>query len=270
MEKMGRVQDKVALVTGAADGIGKAIAALLSQEGARVIIADINEEMGQKTAQELGGTFMNLDVSKEEAWKKIIEDIKNNKELGKLDILVNNAGIIGKGIQDPENTTLDDWKLVHSINLDSVFLGCKYAIMAMKSGGGSIVNMSSRSGVVGVPGAAAYASTKAAVRNHTKSVALYCAQQGYNIRCNSVHPGSIMTAMWKAMLGDGESYEMNLKKFTKDTPMKRFGTPEEVAYAVLYLASEESSYTTGSELAVDGGILAGTLTSPDTGINGKN
>ncbi|MDQ3076493.1 MAG: SDR family oxidoreductase [bacterium] len=265
INKKGRVKNKVALITGAADGIGKAIATLLAKEGSHVIIADINEELGQKTALELEGEFVNLNVSDESQWQKVTEEIVEKH--GGLHILVNNAGIIGKGTQDPENVSFQDWKFVHTINLDSVFLGCKYGIKAMKLTGGSIVNMSSRSGVVGVPGAAAYASTKAAVRNHTKSVALYCAQQGYNIRCNSVHPGSILTTMWKLMLGDGEVYETNLKKFTKDTPMKRFGTPEEVAYAVLYLASDESSYTTGSELSVDGGILAGTLTSPDADIN---
>ncbi len=266
-EKQGRVQNKVALITGGADGIGQAIAQVLAEEGAHVIIADINETLGQKTASDLGGTFIKLDVSKEEEWQKAIDHI--TEHVGDLSILVNNAGIIGKGIQDPENTTLEQWRLVHTINLDSVFLGCKYAIKAMKKKGGSIINMSSRSGVVGVPGAAAYASSKAAVRNHTKSVALYCAQQGYPIRANSVHPGSIMTAMWKQMLGEGEAYEENLKKFTKDTPLKRFGTPQEVAYAVLYLASDESSYTTGSELCVDGGILAGTTTSPDTSLDKK-
>jgi 3(or 17)beta-hydroxysteroid dehydrogenase len=267
----GRVKGKVALVTGGADGIGKAIATLLSNEGAQVIVADINETLGQKTAKKIGGIFMKLDVSSEENWKEVTDTII--KRYKKLNILVNNAGIIGKGIQDPENASLEDWQFVHKINLDSVFLGCKYAIKMMKnlkgSEMGSIVNMSSRSGVVGVPRAVAYASTKAAIRNHTKSVALYCAEQGYPIRCNSIHPGSIMTVMWKTMLGEGKAYEDNLKKFTKDTPMKRFGTPQEVAYAVLYLASDESSYTTGAELSVDGGILAGTTTSPDTGLDKK-
>lgn len=256
MNNNGRVQNKIALVTGAADGIGRSIAGLLAKEGAIVYIGDIKEADDER--------FIHLDVSKEVDWQEAITRIVG--EHGRLDILINNAGIIGKGAQDPEHASLEDWQLIHRINLDSVFLGCKYAIGAMKEHGGSIVNMSSRSGIVGVPGAAAYASTKAAVRNHTKSVALYCAQQGYDIRCNSVHPGSIMTAMWKGMLGEGEDYARNLEKFTKDTPMKRFGTPEEVAYAVLYLASDESSYTTGAELSVDGGILAGTITSPDTNI----
>ncbi|MES2436746.1 MAG: glucose 1-dehydrogenase [Patescibacteria group bacterium] len=265
--KTGRVEGKIALVTGAADGIGKAIATKLAAEGATVIVADINAELGTKTAEELRGVFMSLDVSNEGAWQDAASYITKN--YGHLNILVNNAGIIGKGAQDPENASLTDWQVIHKINLDSVFLGCKYAIKLMKEKGGSIVNMSSRSGIVGVPGAAAYASTKAAVRNHTKSVALYCAQQGYPIRCNSVHPASILTAMWKNMLGEGEAYTENLKKFAKDIPMQRFGTPEEVAAAVLFLASDESSYTTGSELNVDGGILAGTTTSPDTGLEKK-
>ncbi len=254
-------------MTGAADGIGKAIATLLSKEGANVIVADVNETLGRQTAAEIGGSFLMLDVSKEEAWQDAMARIK--ADFGGLAILVNNAGIMGKGLQDPEHSTLDQWQLLHKINLDSVFLGCKYAIQLMKENKNqkcSIVNMSSRSGVVGVPTAVGYASTKAAVRNHTKSVALYCAQQGYNIRCNSVQPASIMTGMWKAMLGDGEAFEANHKKLAKDIPMKRFGTPEEVAYSVLFLASDESSYTTGSELSIDGGILAGTASSPDTGL----
>jgi NAD(P)-dependent dehydrogenase (short-subunit alcohol dehydrogenase family) len=260
----GRVQNKVALVTGGATGLGKAIAHCLIKEGATVFIGDINAEVGNLCAQEIGGKFLVLDVSSEESWKSALGTIKD--EFGRLDILVNNAGIIGKGAQDPENTTLEDWRKIHAVNLDSVFLGCKLGIGLMKEHGGSIINMSSRSGIVGVPRAVAYASTKAAIRNHTKSVALYCAQQKYNIRCNSVHPGPIMTDMWRQMLGEGDDFNKNLEKFSADVPLRRFGTAEEVAYAVLYLASDESSFTTGSELSVDGGILAGTLTSPDTNI----
>ncbi len=261
--KNGRVAGKVALVTGGADGIGKAIALLLAHEGAEVVVADVNVALGESTAKELGGVFIKLDVGDEESWKSAMNDVR--EKFGKLHILVNNAGIIGKGIQDPEHASLEDWRLIHKINLDGVFLGCKHAIGLMKNSGGSIVNMSSRSGIIGVPGAAAYASSKAAIRNHTKSVALYCAQQNYNIRCNSVHPAAIMTSMWKNMLGEGKEKEEKLKRICADIPMKRFGTPEEVAQAVLFLASDESSYTTGSELSIDGGILAGTTTSPDTG-----
>ncbi len=263
MDTQGRVFGKVALVTGGADGIGLAIATLLAKEGAKVIIADISDEKGNQSATTLKGSYVHLDVSKEESWKEAMTYIKTT--FGHLNILVNNAGILAtKGPQDPENMSAEDWKLVHSINLDSVFFGCKHAIPLMKERGGSIVNMSSRSGIVGVPFASAYASTKAAVRNHSKSVALYCSAKGYPIRCNSVHPASIMTAMWKKMLGEGEDFTKNLAKFSSDIPMKRFGTPEEVAQAVLFLASDESSYTTGGEITVDGGILAGTATSPDT------
>jgi NAD(P)-dependent dehydrogenase (short-subunit alcohol dehydrogenase family) len=256
------VSGKVALITGGADGIGLAIASLLSREGAEVILADVNDAKGEAEAKNLGGEYINLNVADEASWTKAAGMIK--EKYGRLDILVNNAGVLGKGAQDPENTSLEDWKKIHAINLDSVFLGCKYAISLMKEKGGSIVNMSSRSGMVGVPFAAAYASTKAAVRNHTKSVALYCAAKGYPIRCNSVHPASIMTAMWKSMLGEGKTFDENHAKFAADIPMKRFGTPEEVAQAVLFLASNASSYTTGSELVVDGGVMAGTATSPET------
>ncbi len=264
LEKNGRVAGKVALVTGGADGIGRAIAQMLAREGAQVVVADVNETLGKETARDIGGTFVYLDVSLEASWKNALEETV--QIYGGVSVLVNNAGIMGKGAQDPEHASLEDWKRIHSINLDSVFLGCKYAIEYMKKTGGSIINMSSRSGIVGVPGASAYASTKAAVRNHTKSVALYCASQGYPIRCNSVHPASIMTAMWKNILGEGKAFEENHARFAKDIPLKRFGTPEEVAYAVLYLASDESSYTTGSEIIVDGGVLAGTMTSPDTSV----
>jgi NAD(P)-dependent dehydrogenase (short-subunit alcohol dehydrogenase family) len=264
IKKSGRVSGKVALVTGGAEGIGFAISKLLQEEGAKVIIADVNDEKGAASAKSIGGTYIHMDVSSEQSWIDALAKIK--KESGRIDILVNNAGILGKGAQDPEHASLEDWHKIHAINLDSVFLGCKHVIPLMKEHGGSIVNMSSRSGVVGVPFAAAYASTKAAIRNHTKSVALYCAAKGYPIRCNSVHPASIMTAMWKAMLGEGEAFEKNHKEYSKDIPLKRFGTPEEVAHAVLFLASDESGYTTGSELTVDGGILAGTASSPGSDI----
>jgi len=261
-----RAQNKIALVTGGALGIGRSIVLKLAAEGAHVVVADLNEIAGNQTAAEAHGTFIMLDVGKEESWQKAIEQIE--REHGRLDILINNAGIMGKGIQDPEHATYADWKFIHSINLDSVFLGCKYAIPLLRKtaspGGASIVNMSSRSGLVGVPGAAAYASSKAGVRNHSKSVALYCAQQGYPIRCNSLHPADIMTDMWKTLLGEGDEYAKNLARVTSGIPMGRFGTPDEVANAALFLASDESSYMTGAELIIDGGVLAGSITSPDT------
>ena len=148
------------------------------------------------------------------------------------------------------------------MNLDGVALGCKYGIRLMRHRGGAIVNVSSRSGVVGIPGAAAYASSKAAVRNHTKCVALYCAARGYRIRCNSVHPGSILTPMWDPVLGEGAAREAAIAALSREVPLGRMGQPSDVAEAVLYLVSEASSYVTGTELHVDGGILAGSAATP--------
>jgi 3(or 17)beta-hydroxysteroid dehydrogenase len=263
---MNRLKDKVALITGAAQGIGLAIAKEFAQEGATVIITDINDQDGTSAAQSLGENvhFLHLDVSQEAEWKKAMIQIEAAH--GKLDILVNNAGIIKTGdgcAQDPEHCSLKEWQAIHLINMDSVFLGCKYAIGLMKkqTQQGSIINMSSRSGIVGVPHAAAYASSKASIRNHTKSVALYCAQQKYNIRCNSLHPAAIMTNMWNDILGDQE-FNKKVNDVAKSIPVGHFGTPEDVAMAALYLASDESSYITGAELVIDGGILAGSSATP--------
>ncbi len=265
---MNRLSGKTALITGAAQGIGAAIAQLFVAEGAMVYVSDINHEKGQQLAKQVGNqaAYIPLDVSKENEWQKACDYIL--EQSGKLDIVVNNAGVTGYhanlGPQDPEHASLESWEAVHAVNLNGVFLGCKYAIKAMKntSGGGSIVNISSRSGLVGIPQAAAYASSKAAVRNHTKSVALYCAEMGYAIRCNSIHPAAILTEMWETMLGTGEQREKNIQLFTREVPQKRFGKPEEVAYAALYLASDESAYITGIELTIDGGILAGAAATP--------
>ena len=152
---------------------------------------------------------------------------------------------------------------MHAVNLDGTFLGCRYAIRAMRKGGsGSIINISSRSGLVGIPLAAAYASSKAAVRNHTKTVALYCAQQGLTIRCNSIHPAAIMTPMWEPMLGTGPDRAQNEAAMVAETPLRRFGTPEEVAAIAVLLTSDEANYMTGSEITVDGGLLAGSAATP--------
>jgi NAD(P)-dependent dehydrogenase (short-subunit alcohol dehydrogenase family) len=266
--RRGRVEGKVALVTGAARGIGRATSELLAAEGAFVIITDLRDNEGGTVAEGLGerAAYRRLDVREEDDWERAVAFVEDR--FGRLDVLVNNAGVTGfeedLGPQDPEHATLEGWRAVHATNLEGVFLGCKHAIRAMRraGNGGSIINVSSRSGLVGIPRAAAYASSKAAVRNHTKSVALYCAEQGLGIRCNSVHPAAILTPMWEPMLGEGEGREERVRAFVKDTPLRRFGTPEEAAYAVLYLASEESAYTTGTELNLDGGILAGSAASP--------
>jgi 3(or 17)beta-hydroxysteroid dehydrogenase len=264
---MGRMDGKIALVTGAARGIGAAIAGSFVREGADVRLTDIEQDAGERLAAELGvrATFTRLDVREEADWSRVMASVV--AAFGRLDVVVNNAGITGfeagAVAHDPENATLEDWRAIHRTNLDGVFLGCKYAIRAMRPmKTGSIVNISSRSGMVGVPGAAAYASSKAAVRNHTKSVALWCAQQGLRIRCNSIHPGAILTPMWEPMLGSGPDREVRLAALAQDTPLHRFGTPEEVAAVAVFLASDESSYITGSELSIDGGLLAGSAATP--------
>lgn len=263
---MGRLKGKVALITGAAQGIGRATALLFAKEGASVILSDINDADGAAVAQEMSALYLHLDVREEKEWKEAMNAI--SKRFGKLDILVNNAAITGfgegVGPQDPENASLESWRAVHATNSEGVFLGCKYAIQTMKKGGGSIVNISSRSGVVGVASAAAYAASKAAVINHTKTVALYCCEKGYEIRCNSIHPAAILTPMWDKMLGIGSEREKRVAQIASEIPMKKMGRPEDVALAVLFLASDESCYMTGSELTIDGGILAGSAASPTT------
>ena len=261
-----RLKDKITLITGSARGIGQATAELFYREGAWVLISDIREEQGQALAQKLGerALYLNLDVGKEADWQAATAYIQS--QYGHLDVLVNNAGITGfleaSGPWDAEYSDLQTWEEVHRVNATGVMLGCKYAIQLMKEKGGSIVNISSRSGVVGIPGAVAYASSKASVRNHSKSVALYCAEQGYKIRCNSVHPAAIMTPMWDAMLGEGEQRERIIQEVEAGIPLGHFGEPMDVAYGVLYLACEESKYLTGIELTIDGGILAGSEAKP--------
>ncbi|BFM14764.1 glucose 1-dehydrogenase [Maricurvus nonylphenolicus] len=264
---MHRLDKKIALVTGAAKGIGKAIAELFAAEGATVILSDIDDALGNQVCSDIGGSaeYINLDVASESAWEKASGYIVNKH--GRLDVLVNNAGITGflesEGPFDPENFNTESWHKVHQVNMDGVAFGCKAAIKLMKSSpSASIVNISSRSGMVGIPGAAAYASSKAAIRNHSKTVALYCAQSGYPIRCNSIHPGAILTPLWDAMLGEGEERESSIEAIAQDIPIGTMGEPEDVAYAALYLASDESKYVTGIELVVDGGILAGSTASP--------
>ncbi len=261
-----RLKNKIALITGSARGIGKSTAELFHKEGATVIVTDIRDVEGQSLASNLktNSEYLHLDVGNEENWQKATEYI--SQKYGHLDVLVNNAGITGfletTGAWDAENADLQSWEEVHRVNATGVMLGCKYAIRLMKEKGGSIVNISSRSGVVGIPGAVAYASSKAAVRNHTKSVALYCAEKGYKIRCNSVHPAAIMTPMWDTMLGEGEQRNQIIEEVEAGIPLGHFGEPIDVAYGILYLASDESKYVTGIELTIDGGILAGSEAKP--------
>ena len=263
---MDRVKGKVVILTGAAGGLGPAQALLLAREGAKVVLTDIVEIAPEDTIQEIrrAGSetvFVRHDVTSEQDWAEVIKQTLSS--FGKLDVLVNNAGVlINKAIAD---MTLEDWRRVTSVNLDGVFLGTKHAIGAMKkSGGGSIINLSSVAGLVGMPGdSSAYCASKGGVRLFTKAAALQCSKlgHGYNIRVNSIHPGFIMTSMLeKAMRAaatiTGCTYEEARKLREDSTMIGRLGVPEDVAYAVLYLASDESSYVTGTELVVDGGYTA--------------
>lgn len=260
-----RLADKVALVTGAARGIGLAIAEAFMGEGATVILTDIRTELARAAASRLGAEFSGLDVRVEADWQAALDAVIIR--YGRLHALVNNAGITGfdgpPEPHDPEHALLESWRAVHATNLDGVFLGCKHAIRVMRPAGrGSIINIGSRSGVVGIPGAAAYASSKAAVRNHTKSVALYCAEQGLQIRCNVIQSAAILTPLWEPLLGDGPDRAERMAEYTRGTPLGRFGTPEEVAALAVHLAADESAYTTGAEFTIDGGMLAGTAIPP--------
>jgi 3(or 17)beta-hydroxysteroid dehydrogenase len=265
-----RLAGRIALVTGAARGIGLACVKSFVTQGATVIATDLDITSLGAAVSTIGqnSTPRKLDVRLEDDWQRITSAIV--QEHGFLDIVINNAGITGfvpdMGPHDPEHASLEAWRAVHATNLDGVFLGCKHAIAAMKpphGRGGSIINISSRSGQVGVSRAAAYASSKAAVRNHTKSVALYCAEMAYGIRCNSIHPGAILTPMWDPMLGHTQqSRDTAIAQLAAEVPLGRMGTPEDVAMMAVYLASDESSYVTGAEFVIDGGILAGSPATP--------
>ena len=253
---MDRVKGKVAIVTGGAGGLGKAHASLLAKEGAKVVVTDMDEAQGKRVADEInkqGGEaiFIKHDVSSETDWTRVIRETL--ERFGKLDILVNNAGVnVWKKIED---TSLDEWRWLMSINLDGVFLGTKYAMGAMKkSGGGSIINISSVAGMIGTLDTSAYHASKGGVRIFTKAAALECSKAGYdyNIRVNSVHPGVIKTPMVEGLMNDEEKRKTALSWH----PIGRFGEPEDIAYGVLYLASDESKFITGTELVIDGGWTA--------------
>ncbi len=261
----GRLAGKVALVTGAARGIGEAIVRAFATEGALAVASDLDVAGVERLADELGVGAVRLDVREPADWTRAMDDLLATE--GRLDVLVNNAGITGfeHGAvpQDPEHASLEAWHAVLRTNLDGVFLGCRAAIRAMRpQGTGSIVNVASRAGNVGIPGAAAYAASKAAVRNHTKTVALWCAEQGLQIRCNSIHPAAVLTPMWEPLFGDGPDRAERMAAFVATTPLQRWGRPEEVAALAVLLASDEVTYMTGAELHLDGGLLAGAEAAP--------
>jgi 3(or 17)beta-hydroxysteroid dehydrogenase len=259
-----RVAGKVALVTGAASGIGRATALLLAREGASVLVTDVDLPGAQRTAEAIadaGGKALPqaLDVTSENHWAAAIA--RTIEAWGQLSIMVASAGITFA--RDLVDMTLDEWRRVMAVNLDGVFLGTKHAVRAMRRGhGGSIVIVSSASGLKAAPGASAYAASKAALRLFAKSVALECAQARDGVRVNTVHPAGVTTPMWQSaefwsdLVRQQGSEEAAWKALAASTPLKRFAQPEEIAQAILFLASDESSYVTGTELVVDGGFTA--------------
>lgn len=253
---MARVAGKVAIVTGAASGMGKADAKLLAAEGALVVVADLNEPDGQAVADAIGNDaiFLRLNVTDEENWKSVIASTLDR--FGRLDILVNNAGMIALG--SIVDTELEDWRKINAVNSDGVFLGCKHAIPAMAdSGGGSIINMSSVAAIHGQSFVAAYSASKGAVRSLTKSIAMYCKEQKNGIRCNSVHPDGVKTPMVvKVATGRDSATQEEIDEIGK---LGNMCDPEDIANLVLYLASDESRFITGAEMLIDNGA---TITPP--------
>lgn len=257
----GRVAGKKALVTGAAQGLGAAQAMMLARHGAQVLLADINAAGAQAQAEainaELGaGTAhaVALDVTREDQWIAAIEAA--SELMGGLSVLVNNAGVGVRG--NIETCTLADWQRGFAINVDSVFLGCQKALPLMKdSQPGSIVNISSIAGLIASDTMPGYNASKAAVWMLSKSVALYCAKMGWDIRCNSVHPTFIDTPILDGMVAStGKPKDVIMDKLARQIPLKRVGHPDDIANGVLYLASDESRFMTGAELKLDGGISA--------------
>lgn len=250
---MGRLEGKAALISGGAQGQGESEVRLFAKEGARIVFGDILDAKGKKVEAEIneaGGVakYVHLDVTDEKDWNSAAKLL--SKLYGKLDILVNNAGIAMAG-KNLEEVTSEEWDRIQEVNSKGVFLGVKAALPYMKaSGGGSIVNISSMAGIVGVPGISAYTASKGAVRLLTKSIAIEYG--AHNIRCNSVHPGYIETEMISGLLANSEAMTNRLAI----TPLGIFATAHDVALSVLYLASDESRYVTGSELVIDGGITA--------------
>lgn len=255
---MDRVKGKVAIVTGAAKGIGEATAQLLAEEGASVVVTDLDAAGGEAVAQRIGSAggkalFIRQDVTSESGWVETIAATVN--AFGSLSILVNNAGIAFPGTV--EDTTLDAWRKLMTVNLDAVFLGTKHAIGAMKAAGsGSIINLSSIEGLIGDPNLAAYNASKGGVRLLTKSAALHCAKSGYNVRVNSVHPGFIWTPMVEGYLGNFGDVNEGREATGNLHPMGHLGEPQDIATGILYLASDESKFMTGAELVIDGGFTA--------------
>ncbi len=252
---MGRLSGKTALVSGGASGIGRATAKMMAAEGARVAIADRNLEGAEAVAREIGAAAfaIEIDVTQIEAWRAALTLVE--RRFGALNVLVHSAGI--GGIGTVEDTTPEAWRAVHAVNLDAVFYGTQVALPLMRlHAPGSIVILSSISGIIAARNLAAYNSSKAAVRHLSKSIALHCARQGYGIRCNSVHPTFIDTPMVQGMFASLGGPEAAREKLGRQIPLGSIGEPDDVAHAIVYLASDESKLMTGAELVLDGGLSA--------------
>jgi NAD(P)-dependent dehydrogenase (short-subunit alcohol dehydrogenase family) len=257
---MGRLAGKTAVVTGGASGLGRAIAERLAADSARVVITDIQPGLGQQTAAALGVTFIAQDVTVEEQWPEVLGAVE--ARYGPISILVNNAGTAGAAdAVTPENTRYADWKQIFSVNVDGVFLGCRAGIAAMRrAGGGSIVNMSSIAGLLATPDSTAYGATKAAVRQLTKSVAQYCAEEQLGIRCNSLHPGEVRTPLWERYVQQtagtrGVPADTIVAEARSRVPLGDFPLPADIAAAAAFLCSDDARFITGAELVVDGGVV---------------
>jgi len=260
---MARVENKVAIVTGAASGIGRAIAVLLAREGAHVILTDVNDVEGKAAAREAGNgaLYLTQDVADEDQWRTVIS--ASREHFGRLDILVNNAGI-GSPAVPPEEADLEQWRRVQQVNLEGTFLGCKHAIPVMRdAGGGAIVNISSVAAFLPTANDLVYGASKAGVWQLTRSLALHCAQNGSNIRVNSVHPGAITTPG----IARRRSPEI-LRQVADSIPMGRMGEPDDIAFAVLYLASDEAKYVTGLAMIIDGGYTLSPVPAQAARANG--
>jgi len=246
---MGRLQGKVAIITGAAKGLGEADARMFAREGATVILTDMDADNGERVAAEIGDAaeFQLQDVRDEQGWEDLIADVVSRH--GKLDILVNNAGVVEPGTI--ETQTAEEYRFVMAVSADGAFYGCKYAVPAMKaSGGGSIVNMCSIASIVGEPIVVAYAMAKGAIESLTRSIAVHCANNKYNIRCNSVHPAGILTPMVQG-IGPKVMGRDDLRPASENPGPSALGEPNDIANTVLFLASDESKFINGAAIRVD-------------------
>ncbi len=247
---MGRLSGKVCIVTGASSGIGAATSRLFAEEGASVVLTDVQEQKGADVARAIGAAarFLPHDVSQEDDWRRILQEVV--RQIGRLDVLVNNAGILVSGTI--ESSSLDDFHRANAVMVDGVFLGCKYAIEEMKkSGGGSIINLSSIAAQIAQPHFLPYSAAKGAVRTMTKAIAVHCQMHDYGIRCNSVHPGAIQTPMFEEV--KKASKEFLPPEMLKSSPGGR-ADPSEVANMILFLASDESRFVNGAEMIVDNAL----------------